>query len=178
VVVLAFLVGALVLVAPDVGPAPASAAPASITGTVEGAGAPVPDVAVRLLGAGSSVGSPAIELASTTADGSGAFVLDHDQPSGVVLYVVAEVRPTVHLVVSLGADPGSVDVVVDEATTVAAAYALAQWTTGDDVAGTDPGLPNAAGMAAKLADPATGQAAAALTSSPNGGETDALPTFG
>jgi sugar lactone lactonase YvrE len=178
VVVLAFLVGTLVLVAPDVGPAPASAAPASVTGTVQGGGAPVPDVPIRLLRAGQSVGAPGIELASTTADGSGTFVLDHDQPSGVVLYVVAEVRPTVRLVVSLGTDPGSVDVVVDEATTVAAAYALAQWTTGDDVAGTDPGLPNAAGMAAKLADPATGQAATALTSSPNGGETDALPTFG
>ncbi|OWY58836.1 hypothetical protein B7486_77830, partial [cyanobacterium TDX16] len=102
---LALLVGTLVLVAPQVGPTPASAAPATITGTVEGAGAAIPDVTVRLFQAGASVGAPAIELASTTADGAGTFTLDHDQPSGTVLYVVAEVRPTVRLVASLGVDP-------------------------------------------------------------------------
>jgi hypothetical protein len=80
------------------------------------------------------------------------------------------------LVAALGTAPLPTDVVVDEATTVAAAYAYAQFVTADGIAGTAPGPRNAAGMAHNLVDPVTGELGAVLTTSPNGDETSTVAT--
>lgn len=67
--------------------------------------------------------------------------------------------------------------VLNERTTVAMAYAMAQFAHPDGVAGTAPGLANAAAMSRNLADPYSGELGEVLTSAPNGSETSTLPTF-
>lgn len=169
--------------------APATGAPAvrgvaaaarTVTGTVEGAGAGLDSAAVMVLRAGTSEGAAPVELASTTTDGAGAFTVQFDQADDALLYVVATpvTGPAVRLVSVLGVGPAPGDIVINEATTVAGAYAMAQFTDGDAIAGPAPGVVNAAGMARNLADPTTGATSAVLTSSPNGDETETLGTFG
>lgn len=68
-------------------------------------------------------------------------------------------------------------VVINERTTVAAGYGLAQFIQGGRIAGSSPGLGNAASMAANLADARTGRAARVLRSRPNGHQTSTLRTF-
>ena len=54
---------------------------------------------------------------------------------------------------------------------------MAQFANASGIAGTSPGLQNAAGMAGNIANSGTGAIATVLASSPNGGETKALDTF-
>jgi sugar lactone lactonase YvrE len=172
------LVGALAV--PVASVPSAGSAPASLTGTVEGGGAPLGLATVTAFQAGSAASAP-VELGSTTTDAGGAFALAYDQPAGQVIYLVAEPAggpSAVRLVSVLGADPVFADVVINEATTVASGYALAQFTAGDAIGGPSPGLENAAGMALNLVDPGSGQASAVLTSSPNGSQTETLGSFG
>src|SRR5262249_17904348 len=68
-------------------------------------------------------------------------------------------------------------VTVDELTTIAAAYALAQFTGADGVSGASPGLQNAAATAFNLADPATGKAGSVVTNADNGSKNDTLATL-
>jgi sugar lactone lactonase YvrE len=68
-------------------------------------------------------------------------------------------------------------VVVNERTTVAAGYALAQFIRSGRIAGSSPGLGNAASMAANLADARTGRVARVLSSRPNGRQTSTRRTF-
>ena len=69
---------------------------------------------------------------------------------------------------------------VNELTTVAASFALAQFTRpGTNVVrGPSPGLPNAVGMAHNLVDPATGEPGLVLRSHPNGDQTSTEATVG
>ena len=77
----------------------------------------------------------------------------------------------------LGPDAVSNDVVVNERTTVATAYAMTQFVDGDALSGPSPGLPNAIGMAHDLVDVTTGDLGSVLASSPNGAETSTLGAF-
>ncbi len=72
-------------------------------------------------------------------------------------------------------DPTAIpdEVVVNERATVAAAYAMAQFTDGRQIGGTSPGLQNAAGTAQNLVDLRDGDVGVVLRRPPNG----ALRTF-
>jgi len=116
-------------------------------------------------------------LGTAVTDGTGAFALDPvaPVPPNSVVYVVAEspvdgLLPagarTLTSVLDIGGLPDTV--VVNELTTVAMAYALAQFIgTGIDVVGPSPGVQNAAGMAHNLADPVTGAISPVVTTKPN-----------
>jgi sugar lactone lactonase YvrE len=83
----------------------------------------------------------------------------------------------VRLAAVLGTGPIRSPVVVNERTTVAAGFALAQFVSTSGISGWAPGPQNAAAMAANLVGMRTGGLGHVLRSSPNGNETSTLRTF-
>jgi hypothetical protein len=155
-----------------------------LSGTVTAAGLPLAGAQVTLL-VGSREG--ATDLGRATSDSAGQFTIAYAKPASGVLYVEATPNGTSELrlrsVVGIG-DGGGVQpravaaVTVNELTTVAAGYALAQFSGTDGVSGPSPGLENAAATAINLADPSTGEAGETVTNSDNGSENDTLATLG
>ncbi|WP_236573000.1 LysM peptidoglycan-binding domain-containing protein [Streptomyces sp. GS7] len=155
--------------------APLGAMTTPLHGTVTGAGKPLRGVRVTLF-AGSHTGVRA--LGQATTDGSGSFTLSTSRPATGVLYVEAGDGRRLRLrsVVGVG-DGGGVrarsvnTVTVNEVTTVATTYALAQFSDRRGIAGPGPGLQNAAATSFDLADPATGRPGGAVTSDSANSET-------
>jgi hypothetical protein len=124
-------------------------------------------------------------LARTTTSDTGAFTLSYAPPAAGVLYVDATPSTQLRLraVVGYLGTAGGVaphtlaSVTVDELTTVAAAYGLAQFTTADGVAGPSPGIENAAATSSNLADASTGKLGAVVTNQDNGSKNDTLATL-
>lgn len=181
----AVVVAAFIAVAPTPGAPRATAQAQLLRGVVVGGTTPLAGYTVTLFATGRD-GAPPRALATTTSDGAGAFELDHLAPSdpGAVRYLRAvgdgagALPDAVALVSVLGTGDPPDEVVVNERTTVAAAYALARFTDGVAIAGPSPGLENASAMAPNLADPRTGEVGEVLATSPNGAETSTLATFG
>ncbi len=155
----------------------------AIQGRVEVAGRPVRGAEVRLLRAGDRPGH-ARELRITVSDRRGRFVLPVPRTGGGELYLTVthgrthgrRVPDMVVLASALG-ERASGHVVVNEATTVAAGYALAQFARHGWLGGAEPGLGNAMLMTRNLVDLRTGRRAPFLLRSPNGTATQTLPTF-
>jgi hypothetical protein len=148
-------------------------------GTVTAGGDPVRAATVRLLQAGDEPGE-ALVRRTTTTDASGAFSVQvpPDVVHRDVLYVTArggDLPGEVELGASLG-DLRSGPVVVNELSTVAAGYSLAQFALGGSLGGASPGLPNAARMSRNLVDVGTGAATSFLLEYPNGTATETLAT--
>ncbi len=158
----------------------ASAEAHVVEGVVTAAGVPLSSSAVSLLAAGPDERAPA-ELATATTGPDGRFELSYEAASDprAVLYLRATSADDGSLVLAsvLGALPAPHEVVLNERTTVATAYAMAQFTDGTGIGGPSPGLQNAAGMAGNLVDRRTGELSEVLTSPPNGDETSAVATF-
>jgi len=163
---------------------PASAAPAGLHGFVRSGATEVAQATVTLYAAADAGGSPQV-LGTDHASPAGEFDIAYTPPADptAVLYVTAVARGAspnpgaVTLVTVLGTAPWPVEAIVNPRTTVAAAYAMTQFTDGTGIAGPAPGLQNAGAMAANLADPETGAVAGVLAASPNGSDTSTLPTF-
>lgn len=146
-------------------------------GLVEGGNGPIANSKVTIWEAGKHPGQ-AKALGSSTTEGDGQFSVDYRprNPSSV-LYVVAEGPESgVRLATVLGVSGFSESVVLNERTTVAAAYAMAQFIEDGRIGGPEPGLPNASTVFRNIVDPANGEIGSVLGSSPNGAETSALPT--
>ncbi|WP_267890142.1 LysM peptidoglycan-binding domain-containing protein [Streptomyces sp. NRRL F-4489] len=165
-------------------PAPSiGAAPGPLHGTVTGAGAPLRGAQVTLF-AGSRSGVR--ELGRATTDATGSFAISYARPAAGVLYVEATPanarRLRLRSVVAVG-EGGAVPartlsrVRVNELTTVAATYALAQFSGPRGVAGPGPGLQNAAATAFNLADPVTGKPGGVVTNADNGKGNETLATL-
>lgn len=122
--------------------------------------------------------------ATTTAAASGAFSVsfsDSVPPDGIA-YLTATgpddpAGTAATLAVALPAGTSTSAVTLNERTTVAMAFAMAQFVVPDRVAGLAPGVRNAAAMATNLADPVTGALSDVLTTSPNGAETSTWAAF-
>ena len=113
----------------------------------------------------------------TRADGSFEISYPAQHDSDAVLYLIAGRGAAVRLAAVLGTAPVPSTVVVNERTTVAAGFALAQFITGRTITGKFPGPQNAAAMAANLADVRTGALSSVLQTAPNGNQTSTLRTF-
>ena len=170
---LLFLIAAAAAVAL---PGTASAAqPANLRGVVQSGGTasqrPLMGVKVTLYEA--SYASPrVVGTAMTDAKGRFKVTAPIDRAEGV-FYVSAAVGKRVEFVVVLGATlPESAT--LNELTTVAAGYSMAQFYDGSEISGDPFALQIAAGMNANIVDPATGASSPVLLTSPNADETISL----
>lgn len=131
------------------------------------------------------------KLGATITRRGGMFRLSYrgSAPRRAVRYLVAT-RPgggaeagfpvpasSYRLATALGAGRVPRKATLNERTTVAAAYALAQFFRGTRVAGKNPGLRNAAAMSRNLALPRSGRISPVLNRFPNGGSTSTRATF-
>jgi hypothetical protein len=163
-------IGATVVALTLAATAPA-AADSSLDGTVTAAGGPIAKASVTLY-AGSRQATT--ELGHATTDSTGRFSITYTEPAGGVLYVDAN-RGALRLRTVM--EVGGTTATVNELTTVAASYALAQFSGPEGVSGPSPGLENAAATSFNLADPSTGKAGAVVTNDDNGGRNDTLATL-
>jgi hypothetical protein len=111
---------------------------------------------------------------------NGAFSIAYKSPSGIndILYLIADgAESSVRLATVLGAPPFSGSVVINDRTTVATAYAMAQFIDGQMIGGTPPGPLNAAMTVQNLVDITSGQVGSVLGNSPNGAETSTMQEF-
>jgi hypothetical protein len=159
----------------------ASAPPVKLSGHLLAAGVPVAQADVRLFAGGAR---RATLLGTATSAQNGTFTISYRAPAGrrTPLYVIADGGRGLDRRVRLmsvagaaGARPTSV--YVDEQSTVAGAYSLAQFLRGDQATGPAPGLPNAAATAANLYESRAGKVSFVLATPPNGNATEALATF-
>ncbi|HEX6770823.1 MAG TPA: NHL repeat-containing protein [Acidobacteriaceae bacterium] len=158
------------------------------SGTVQSGNVPIPGSNVTLYSAGTSRGASATVLGRAVTSRNGDFTINYRQPlrSDAVLYLMADgflprgaktPRTEVRLATVLGTGQAPANVVLNELTTIATAYAMAQFINRAEIAGGSPGVQNAAATFANLADTRTGHLARVLASSPNGTDTSTMAEF-
>ncbi|MGA9279500.1 prealbumin-like fold domain-containing protein [Ilumatobacter sp.] len=138
---------------------------------------PVPNATVSILRAGSTISNAQV-LGTSTAGADGAFSVSYESPADpdAVLYAIALGPDGVRLASVLGASNVPASVIVNERTTVATSFAMAQFIEGAAIGGPDPGMPNAAGTFRNLVDVADGGIGDVLETPPNGDATTTLRT--
>ncbi|WCO68099.1 hypothetical protein PO878_05095 [Iamia majanohamensis] len=169
-----------VLLVPAATAAPAGAQDATVEGRVVVGGTALPGYEVTLHASGQG------QLGSATTGGAGGFSIQYPTPSdpSSVLYLLARnpsgppAPGTITLASVLGTSPVVEVATVTEVTTVAAGFAMAQFTEASTIGGRAPGLQNASAFVGNLADAQGGGVSPILGSAPNGSETSALATFG
>ena len=179
---LAMTFGAVAAIAASVAVASAASARAPravLAGRALSGGRPVALTAVTLYRTAARPGGAPVALGSsrTRADGSFAITYVRPVPSDQVLYLLTGRGAAVRLAAMLGRAPVPGRVVVNERTTVAMGYSMAQFIGARGVAGNAPGLQNAAAMGGDLVDLRTGGLSPVLRTRPNGTETSTLRTF-
>ncbi|HYR09444.1 MAG TPA: hypothetical protein VEQ60_16785 [Longimicrobium sp.] len=146
----------------------------TLAGTVQSGGTasvmPLPGMTVTLYQA--TTGAPTA-LGSATSGADGSFSIAGASDDGGGIFYATAVGGSAVLMTIVGPQIGG-DVVINELTTVAAAFAMAQFADGAQLSGSALGLRIAAGMSANLADPATGQPSEVLLDPPNADQTNAL----
>jgi sugar lactone lactonase YvrE len=140
---------------------------------------PLGSVAVALYRTSSSGGGHPVLLgrSQTRANGSFGIAYRTTRGSNAVLYLIAGTGSAVRLASVLGRAPVPRAVVVNERTTVATGFAMAQFIAGREMGGKAPGPQNAAGMAGNLVNVRTGGVSSVLAHSPNGRQTSTWRTF-
>ncbi len=141
---------------------------------------PVEDSTVTLYRAGSILGSSAVPLGTAQTNPSGAFEISYfssGDPRAVLYLTAAGPADTVKLASVLGVPPFPSNVVINERTTIATAYAMAQFIIGSDIAGSYPGLQNAAATLENLVNIESGNLAMVLSVFPNGLSTSTMIKF-
>jgi hypothetical protein len=147
-----------------------------VKGTVQSGGTtkiilPLAGVTVTLYEA--TADAPLV-IGSTKTDAAGKFSLDASRTaSDSIFYATATLGGGLQLVTIVGPEiPASIT--INELTTVAAAFSMAQFTQDGVIAGNAFGLRIASGMNDNLVSPLTGASSEVLLSSPNGDETNSL----
>jgi hypothetical protein len=165
------LTGALIFVTTD---RVLSANARSLSGIVQTGGTsssrPLPNVHVTLFEATDAL--PTIVREATT-NASGEFTISYRRNSSTIFFLKADVTEGVEFIAVLGPNlPASVT--INELTTVAASYSMAQFLRTGVIAGNSFGLRLAAGMNDNIVASATGQSSPVLLNSPNADQTNSL----
>ena len=164
-------------------PPAASASRTSVTGTVTAAGKPLDSADVTLYAGGSQGVTP---LGHAVTGSSGRFSIAYSAPASGILYAAAgggargslRLLAVVGVLVGGGVAPRTLSTVtINELTTVATTFALAQFINGPDISGPSPGLENAAATASSLADAASGTPGGVVTDADNGASNATLATL-
>jgi hypothetical protein len=140
-----------------------------LTGTVQSGGTdktlPLTGVSVTLYEA--TTDAP-VTVGTATTDDDGKFSLDTSgAASDTIFFATASLGGGVQLVTIIGPNiPASIT--INELTTVAAAFSMAQFTQNGVIAGNAFGLRIASGMNDNLVSPLTGASSDVLVNSPNG----------
>jgi sugar lactone lactonase YvrE len=147
----------------------------TLTGIVQSGGttgySSLPGAQVTIYEATTGAPNP---VGTATSGANGIFSLT---PTGTssdsIFYALAILRSGVTLATIIGSSlPDSI--IINELTTVAAAYSFAQFLGDGKIAGNASALQIAAGMNDNLVSPLTGKSSEVLTSSPNGDQTNSL----
>jgi hypothetical protein len=152
-----------------------SANPRSLSGVVQTGGTisskPLPSVHVTLFEANRA--RPAA-LGEAITDASGRFTVPYKKSSSSsIFFVKADVGEGVEFVTVIGPNlPASVT--INELTTVASSYSMAQFYRTGVISGNSFGLQIAAGMSDNIVASATGESSPVLLNSPNADQTNSL----
>ncbi len=161
---------------------PAASAAGILTGRVISGGRPLNGYRVTLRQQAAGESGPSAVLGSALTGQSGVFRIRYDSravaPGAVRFLIAARASGAGALTLASALGPGPVParVAANDLTTVAMAYAMAQFIHGHSVQGESPGLQNAADMSGDLVDVETGQVAPVLRRAPNGPATTTLAT--
>lgn len=141
---------------------------ASITGTVLSADAAVSKAQVKLFSTGKNNGKTSI--ASATTDQNGIFQLVYSTTAagddgilfittsgGKISNTSSNIAPQYALAVAIASANNNQQVIINDRTTVATAFAMAQFVQDNGISGVNPGLSIAAGMIANVVDIETGE---------------------
>jgi len=169
----ALLTAVMIAAVVPIAAGPVSAQPADLHGHVQTGPTPLGAYTVTLY-ATSGTGAPiALGTGTTAPDGSFDISYSSNVSASAVLYVLA-VNTTgpatpgaVVLADVLGTGSAPAGITVNELTTAASGYAMAQFFQSGRLSGPSPGLENAAGMVRNLVDPASGAIGSVLASPPN-----------
>ena len=149
--------------------------PKSLSGVVQTGGTsssePLPNVHVTLFEATQALPTT---VGEATTNASGEFTIPYrNRSSSSIFFVRADIHEGVEFVNVLGSNlPASVT--VNELTTVAASYSLAQFLRAGVISGNSFGLQIAAAMNDNIVAPTSGQSSSVLLSSPNADQTNSL----
>jgi sugar lactone lactonase YvrE len=161
---------------------PAPGAVAAKTGRLQGqvlsGKGPLRSSPVILYGVSPGKRNRPFVLARSRTRSDGTFKMRHRKRGRkTILYLLVGKGKSTRLASVLGNSPGPSQVVVNERTTVASGFALAQFIRGGTISGPSPGLQNAAGMVRNLVNVRTGGLSGVLTQDPNGTSTSTLREF-
>ena len=152
----------------------------TIQGTVLHGESPIENSTVTFYHAGSTQGAVAVSLGETQTNNTGVFEFSLSIPVGskeVFYMTAAGPSAPIKLASVIGTQPFPSQFVINERTTIATAYAMAQFINGDNIAGSYPGLQNAAATSQNLVNIMDGNIAPVLNQTPNGPETETLKKF-
>ena len=179
------LLASLALLAP--GAASAAGSPPGVS--VLSGSVPQRGMTVTMLAANPGERRPVV-LGHARSRGGGRFVLRYRSASRVAIKYLLATRPccaaeagfpvpanSYELALALGAGRVPNRVTLNERTTVAMGYAMAQFIKGNRVSGKNPGLRNAAAMTRNLVTRRRGLVAPVLAHFPNGSSTSTLRSF-
>jgi hypothetical protein len=152
-----------------------------VSGTVQSGSGPIAGASVTVYGAATAISRP---LGTTRSARDGTFRVNVPAQANDVVYAIAtggtsakHTRPNPAIaLMAIVPQRTSGSLVINELSTVASGYALAQFLRGTALSGASPGLPNAAATTFNLVSPGGG-VSPVLASPPNGVATEALSTF-
>ncbi len=162
----------------------------TVNGFVLSGNLPIESSAVTLYVTGTGQG-PGV-LGEAVSDATGFFSISYRAPTDqkAVLYLTADSAFTnlsgarqntgpdfIRLATVLGQRPVPTQIVINERTTIATSYAMAQFITPVGIGGKEPGLQNAALILRNLVDIETGDIGLALGTFPNGVSTTTMATL-